>query len=122
MTILHGLASVSWAILLGTLFPSAQLAGITAAAVSIILAILTSVQVQAGGGAQQPAAIYVCSFLFNPMSFCMLIQLLCQNERDYTPSSLVKYVNGGSTYPIVSFLAPVFQIFFTWDSLLFWNI
>lgn len=112
MTILQGLASVSWAILLGTLFPSAQLAGITAAAVSIILAILTSVQVQAGGGAEQPAAIYVCSFLFNPMSFCMLIQLLCQNERDYTPTSLVKYVNGGSTYPIVPFLTPVFQIFF----------
>lgn len=109
MALFNGFASVSWSILLGTIMPNAQLAGISAAGFSVVLAILTSVQTQVGGGADQPAAIYICSLLFNPMSFCMFFQLLCQSERDYSPLDLVGK-HGGNTYPIVVFLAPFFQI------------
>lgn len=112
MVILNGFASVSWSLLLGTLFPSAQLAGISAAATSVLLAIMTSVQVQTGGGPINPAAIYFCSLLFTPMSFCMFIQLLCESEYDYQSLNLIQHVNGGKTYPIIPFLAPIFQFFF----------
>lgn len=110
--ILNGAASVSWAILLGTLFKRAQMAGIISACASFVLALLTAVQTQAGDGPNSPAALYVLSFLFNPMSYSFMVQLMAINEGQYLPLNLFQHGYNNTTYPFVVFIAPIFQFFF----------
>lgn len=62
-------------------------------------------QALAGGGANQPTVLYICSHLFNPMRFCIFLQFLCQSEYKYDSLKLGWYVVVSETRPAVIFAA-----------------
>lgn len=111
--IFAGLAQVSWSVFLGNIFKNAQLSGITSSGVSIVLAIITSVQAQIkSSGGHASGTIYVLSFLFPPMNYCFFLQNNARAQITYDPLNLVKAPADSSVLSIVIFFGAIFQIFF----------
>lgn len=109
--IFSGFATVSWSIMFGVMFKTAQFAGIASSTFSMLLAFTCTIQSQVGDGANSPGIIYILSFLFSPMSYCFFWQVMSLSERDYIPLNLFQQVNGGKVIPFVIFITPIFHFF-----------
>lgn len=110
--IMSGLATLSWSMALSVPFKVSQLAGMLSSVFSYLLALMVTVQNQAGSGHNDPTTVYGLSIFFPPMSHVYFLQCMAKYEYEYLPINLIKQEPNGKVIPIVPFIAPIFQFFF----------
>ena len=107
--IISGLALSSWSIFFATFFKRAQLSGISAVIVSLLLGVLAQV-VLAGSGT---GAVAVLSLLFPPMNYVFFIIIMARWERANMATNLIHAApnNPWSLPGIVLWVFFIIQIF-----------
>ncbi|KAF2188997.1 P-loop containing nucleoside triphosphate hydrolase protein [Zopfia rhizophila CBS 207.26] len=97
--LLAGLSTTSLAVFAGGFFRKAQLSGITAIIVSLVLAIIAQVSAKAGTG-----VVAVLSFLFPPMNYVYFLVLIARWESESRPLNLFQPTqNSPFTLPAIVF-------------------
>ncbi|KAK9467174.1 hypothetical protein V1512DRAFT_262126 [Lipomyces arxii] len=106
--VLNGLANVSWAVMLAQPFKQAQLSGIIATGVCILLAIMTTVQ-----STLQPedsATAAALGIVFPPMNYVYYMQTNARFERAVLPLRLGEVPPTGAVAPGIFWLGAILQI------------
>jgi ATP-binding cassette subfamily A (ABC1) protein 3 len=85
--VLLGLSLTSYSIFFGTFFKKAQLSGITATIVSIVLAIIAQIAV---GGNGSTGAVIILSLLFPPVQYIMFLIMMAKFQQIGRPMNLVE--------------------------------
>lgn len=109
--IFSGFSLVSYSIFLGNLFKSAQLSGIISSGVSVVLALMTTVQSRvSGGGPYSTGAIYALSWIFPPCNYSYFISFMAHWQKSYIAADMVKDAPDSSIKLIVIFVAAIVHI------------
>jgi ATP-binding cassette, subfamily A (ABC1), member 3 len=105
--ILEGLALASFSLFIGAFFRKAQLSGITAIIVSLVLAVIAQVFNLVGNG-----TVIACSLLFPSMNYTYFITLMARWEAQDIPTNLVEAApdNTWTVSGIVLFILLIIQI------------
>ena len=108
MHILTGLSLASFALFVAAFFKRAQLSGITAILVSLVLGIIAQVKATSSNG-----AVAICSLLFPSMNYTYFIILMARWEAQDLGTNLVKSApeNPWSLAGIVFWIFLIIQIF-----------
>ncbi|KAK9457794.1 hypothetical protein V1511DRAFT_2355 [Dipodascopsis uninucleata] len=106
--IINGLANVSFAIMLAQPFRQAQLSGIIATGVCVLLAIMTTVQ--SSMFPEDGTTGTALGFVFPPMNYVYYMQTNARFEREVLPLNLGTIPPTGAIIPGVLWLGAIVQI------------
>lgn len=108
--IFSGMSMISFSLFIGSLFKSAQLAGILSSGVAVILAIAVTLQTKIGDP-MDSAAVYVLSVLFPPSCYSYFLATSARWQHEDVPVNLVEKAPKTNSYIIVMFILSIVHIF-----------